>query len=150
MAVKRARQAWTAVMATDGATGLTEPKPRRLKLTPPKPTEAQVQAAILRYLAVDKRVVWHARMNSGKGWFRPHKAIEERWMRFGFPGCPDILGQLGDGRYLAVEVKAPGGKRREEQVAHIAMAQAAGAVALFAESVDAVRRAIDSHYEDKV
>lgn len=41
------------------------------------------------------------RMNSGA-----YKA-GERFIRFGAPGLPDIIGVLPDGRFLGVECKAP-------------------------------------------
>lgn len=116
-------------------------KPFRLK--PVKPTEAQVQDAILRYLAVERRVVWSARMNSGKGkLLRPDGS--QTWIKFGFQGCPDIMGQLTDGRYLAIECKRAGGRVRPEQRAHISLAADHGAVAMIARSVDDVQAALDA------
>jgi hypothetical protein len=54
-------------------------------------------------------VAWAKRMNTGaaklKGFF----------VRFGFVGCSDILGQLKDGRLLAIECKAADGKLSPEQ-----------------------------------
>ena len=121
-------------------------KPKTAKpfhLKPVKPTEAQVQDAILRYLAVERRVVWSARMNSGKGkLLRPDGS--QTWIRFGFAGCPDIMGQLTDGRYLAIECKRAGGRVRPEQRAHISLATAHGAVAMIARSVDEVQAALDA------
>jgi hypothetical protein len=48
-------------------------------------------------------------MNSGAA------RIGNRFVKFGFTGCPDVLGQLRDGRLLGVEVKASKGKLRPEQ-----------------------------------
>lgn len=41
--------------------------------------------------------------------------IGSRFVRFGFKGCPDVLGQLKDGRLLGVEVKTKTRKLRPEQ-----------------------------------
>jgi hypothetical protein len=117
------------------------PKPFRLKSI--KPTEAQVQDAILRYLAVERRVLWAARMNSGKGkLLRPDGT--QTWISFGFTGCPDIMGQLRDGRYLAIECKRSGGRVRPEQRQHITQAADHGAVAVIARSVEDVQAALDA------
>ena len=117
------------------------PKPFRLKAI--KPTEAQVQDAILRYLAVERRVVWAARMNSGKGkLLRPDGS--QTWICFGFTGCPDIMGMLRDGRYLAIECKRSGGRVRPEQRQHITQAADHGAVAVIARSVEDVQTALDA------
>ena len=40
-------------------------------------------------------------MNSGAA------KVGNRFIRFGFVGCPDVIGQLKDGRFIGVEVKAP-------------------------------------------
>ena len=45
-------------------------------------------------------VAWCERMNSGAA------KVGDRFIRFGWPGCPDVLGQLKDGRLLGVEVKS--------------------------------------------
>jgi hypothetical protein len=117
------------------------PKPFSLKSI--KATEAQVQDAILRYLAVERRVVWAARMNSGKGkLLRPDGS--QTWISFGFTGCPDIMGQLRGGRYLAIECKRSGGRVRPAQREHITQAADNGAVAIFARSVEDVQTALDA------
>jgi len=116
-------------------------KPFRLKAA--QPTEHQIQDAILRYLAVERRVVWSARMNSGKGKLvRPDGS--QTWIKFSFLGCPDIMGQLTDGRYLAIECKRAGGRVRPEQRAHISLAADHGAVAMIARSVEDVQAALDA------
>lgn len=74
------------------------------------PTESQVLKAVLYRLKLHPEVAWFARMNSGG-------CTDNRgqFVRFGFTGCPDILGQLKDGRFLALEVKRPGGKPTKAQ-----------------------------------
>ena len=58
--------------------------------------------------------------------------IGTRWVKFGFKGCPDVLGQLRDGRILGVEVKGPTGKLRPEQTVFLELIRAAGGVAFVA------------------
>jgi len=52
------------------------------------------------------------------------------------PGFPDLMGRVGDGQFLFIEVKKPGGKFREGQKAFLESARAAGHVAFAARSVD--------------
>ena len=40
-----------------------------------------------------------------------------RFIRFGWPDCPDVLGQLRDGRFLGCEVKSATRRLRPEQAA---------------------------------
>lgn len=79
----------------------------RFKLTAPIPYEVEIQKSILQYLTYHPMVAWAARFNSGSarlpaggGKFRP---VEFNTC----DGCSDILGQLKDGRILAIEVKRP-------------------------------------------
>jgi hypothetical protein len=58
--------------------------------------------------------------------------IGGRFIRFGFVGCPDVLGQLRDGRFTGVEVKAPKGKPSTEQAAFLDRIRGAGGVAFVA------------------
>lgn len=55
-----------------------------------------------------------------------------RFIRYGFKGCPDVLGMLKDGRLLACEVKAPGRRLRPEQAAFLELVHAAGGLAFVA------------------
>jgi hypothetical protein len=51
-------------------------------------------------------------------------------MRFGRKGSSDILGVLPDGRFMAVECKAPNGRLSPEQKQFLADIQKLGALAL--------------------
>ena len=51
-----------------------------------------------------------------------------RFIRFGWTGCPDVLGQLKDGRLLGVEVKAKAGRLRPEQAVFLERIRGAGGV----------------------
>jgi hypothetical protein len=71
-------------------------------------------------------VAWAERQNSGA------VRVGARFVRFGWPGCPDVLGQLKDGRLLGVEVKAPKGRASPAQVEFLERIRAAGGVAFIA------------------
>ena len=121
-------------------------RPARYHLRTIEPSEATIQNAILRYLAMDKRIAWANRFNTGaavvesKG---PDGRTSRRYIRYAFPGCSDILGQLTDGRFLAVEVKAKGNKATDEQAAFLAKVATAGGVAILAYSIDDVQAALE-------
>lgn len=62
--------------------------------------EAAALKEVLMALTAHSAVAWCERMNCGAA------KIGSRFVRFGWKGCPDVLGQLKDGRFLGVEVKA--------------------------------------------
>ena len=113
--------------------------PKKLKLTPYTPSERDVLASVLEFLQLHPQVgkVW--RQNTGSGRL-VHPDGTSQYIRFGFVGCPDILGFMAtDGRALFVEVKAEGGHKSDAQLAFMQRAKQAGCVAFFASSVsDAV------------
>ena len=72
-------------------------------------------------------------MNSGA-----HVAGEgasRRFVRYGFRGCPDIIGQLVTGRAMFIEVKRPSGRVSVEQKEFLERAARFGACAFVARSV---------------
>ena len=88
--------------------------------------EAAALVEVLKALRAHPAVSWCQRMNSGAA------NVGGRFIRFGFTGCPDVLGQLRDGRLLGVEVKAPKGKLRPEQAFMLERIAGAGGVAFVA------------------
>lgn len=122
---------------------------RRLKLTRPEPTEADIQSAIMRALRVHPAVVWHERMNSAAGHLLYPDGKKSRFIRFGFLGQPDILGQVRGGKLLAIEVKRPSGKTSSEQKAFLLKAEANGAIAFVARSVADVFEVLDGVMRDQ-
>lgn len=98
--------------------------------------EAAALTEVLMALKSHPAVVWAERMNSGAA------LIGDRFVRFGFPGCPDVLGQLRDGRVLACEVKATKGKLRPEQSIFLDRVSDAGGVAFVARNCNDVLRAL--------
>lgn len=89
------------------------------RLTHDRP-EAAALVEVLKALRAHPAVAWCERMNSGAA------RIGARFVRFGWPGCSDVLGQLRDGRFLACEVKGPTGKVRPEQAMFLERINSAG------------------------
>lgn len=118
-------------------------KPKRLKLTRPEPTEAAVLGMILRSLKSHPKVVWFARMNSAAGKLVYPDGKQSRFMKFGFVGQPDILGQVVGGKLLAIEVKRPSGRVSDDQQAFVLKASSNGALAFVARSVADVFEVLD-------
>jgi hypothetical protein len=102
-----------------------------LPSAPRRPVLAEAGALleVLQALRAHPAVAWVERMNTGAA------KLGRRFVRFGFPGCPDVLGQLHDGRLLAVEVKGPRGRLRPEQKVVLNRVAAAGGVAFVARSL---------------
>ena len=88
--------------------------------------EAAALVEVLKALTAHPAVSWCERMNSGA------VRIGKRFVRFGWKGCPDVLGQLKDGRLIGVEVKAAKGKLRPEQAVFLERIRCAGGVAFMA------------------
>ena len=96
----------------------------RFRLRAVNPCERQIVATVLKGLAVSPAVAWCARMNTGR----------KRFVRFGFVGLADIIGQLTDGRWLAIECKRPGEALTEEQAMFLHWVASAHGVAGIARS----------------
>ena len=100
-----------------------------LEQQPPRTVDRKEAAAlveVLKALNAHPAVSWCERMNSGAA------RMGSRFVRFGFKGCPDVLGQLKDGRLLGVEVKGPTGRLRPEQSVFLERIRYAGGVAFVA------------------
>lgn len=112
-------------------------------LVPAEPLEADIQSAILELLARHSKVAWAGRINSGAAML-PGKGGKLRPVRFNsIEGISDIIGQMADGRFLAIEVKRPSWRkpsdeREKAQAAFLGQVLHAGGVAFFARSVDEV------------
>ena len=93
--------------------------------------EKDLQNTILQYLQIRHIFAW--RQNSGAAKFDNH------FVRFGIPGISDILGLIPpDGKFLAVEVKAPMGKLTPYQKDFLDRIKASGGCAIIARSLDDV------------
>ncbi|WP_334108280.1 VRR-NUC domain-containing protein [Methylobacillus sp.] len=99
--------------------------------------EAGALREVLQALSAHPAVAWCERMNSGAA------RIGKRFIRFGWKGCPDVLGQMKDGRLLGVEVKAAKGRLRPEQSLFLERIRCAGGVAFMARNCRDVLEALD-------
>ncbi len=114
-----------------------EPAPEATPRTERKPQpgpESSVLAAVLKVLAIHPAVAWVRRMNAGA--FKIGDGRNARFFRAGFVGCSDVIGQMKDGRFLAVECKSAVGKLSEPQRNFIDTVRASGGVAGVARNVD--------------
>lgn len=103
--------------------------------------ERDVQASVLAFLRKHPRVAWAQRFNSGVTKISNADGTE-RFIRFAFKGCSDILGMLRGGRFLAVECKRAGERPTDEQRAFIDAVNGGGGLAFVACSIDDVARAL--------
>ena len=110
----------------------------KFELKPSEPTEAEIQRSILDYLRVDYRVAWAARFNVGameleyrdkKGNFSKH------FVKFGFPGLSDIIGQMKTGHFLAIECKSRKGRLTDDQRRFLDMVISNNGIGIVARSV---------------
>ena len=109
-----------------------EPMPR----TNDRP-EAAALVEVLKVLRNHPAVAWCERQNSGAA------KVGGRFIRFGWRGCSDLLGMMTDGRLLAVECKAKGGRLRPEQAAFHDLVRRFGGVAFVARDCRDVFRVLD-------
>lgn len=113
--------------------------PKRAHRKHYKKIEAGIQKAILRYLEFHSKVAWAHRMNTGAVKYTARNG-RDRFIRYGFTGCSDIIGQLKDGRFLAIECKAERGQASEAQDDFIALVNNNGGIAGIAKCIEDVSR----------
>jgi hypothetical protein len=100
--------------------------------------EGNVLADIKQYLAA--RGIFFFRFNTGR----------RGGVSFGIKGAPDIVGILPGGRFLAIEVKGPGGKASIDQLQVLGDIAKNGGVAFVAFSIDDVARHLESAINSSV
>jgi len=112
-----------------------------MPIAPGKRTNSKPEAAALHEVLLALRnhplVAWVERQNSGAA------KVGNRFIRFGWPGCSDVIGQLRDGRFLACEVKAPKGRVRPEQQVFLDRVRAGAGVAFVARDLRDVHRELN-------
>ncbi|WP_432263292.1 VRR-NUC domain-containing protein [Cupriavidus sp. TMH.W2] len=89
--------------------------------------ETDILLACLELLEHHPSVAWCMRMNTGAAVFG--EGENQRFVKFSEPGVSDIVGQLKDGRFFAVEVKRPGNTPTDDQWAFLRNVAKGGGVA---------------------
>lgn len=95
------------------------------------PKETDIVKACLQYLNLVGVFAWRSNTGAVSGTYKG----KDRFIRFGPKGQSDIIGILPDGRFLAVEVKRPGGKLTFEQDMFLDTIRKRGGVALHVQSL---------------
>ena len=105
------RRAWTDYLATQAIQpALFEPtaQPKKRAKGKSRPTHAplekDIQRIILAALHLHPKVARIERTNTGAGKLLGKNGGHSRFIRFGFPGQPDITGLATDGRVIAIEI----------------------------------------------
>lgn len=100
-------------------------------------SETEILHDVLDLLNLHPEVAWAMRMNVGSVVMG-----DARVVRFGARGVSDIIGQMADGRFLAVEVKSARGRVTADQNAFLGNVAGHHGVALLVRSVDDVFEAL--------
>ena len=101
--------------------------------------ESLVLAACLRLAAHHPKVAWIRRAQTGAARYTGAGG-KQRFVRFGWTGCSDLLGQTKTGKLLAIEVKRPGGRATSEQEQFLSMVVAWGGYGVLVDDVAALNR----------
>ena len=97
-------------------------------------SEAEVLKACLEYLKLRGHFVW--RQNTGQA------TTSGRRIRFGIPGCADIIGITRySGKFLAVECKSLTGRQSIEQIAFERECKSSGGIYILARSIEDLKAA---------
>lgn len=117
---------------------ILEPSPKLAKSTP---LEADSLREVMIALKNHSLVAWCERQNTGA------TKVGGRFIKFGWKGCSDILGQLKDGRLLAVECKRlKGGKLTDEQTFFLERVRQHGGVSFVATNLHDVLNNLGGDY----
>lgn len=109
--------------------------------------ESDVVKAILQYINVVYRKghVWRNNVGATKFTSPDGNREREYFVRFAEKGQADIIGYTDEGLFIAIEVKAPGKKRTitEEQEAFLSGVRQAGGLAILADCLEDVMKALE-------
>ena len=90
----------------------------------PKVREAEVLKVCMGLLETSSKVAIFWRQSTGA------MKLDNRFLRFSFKGASDLMAVMVGGKFLACEVKAPGGKLSPEQEAFLSNVNQAGGYGL--------------------
>lgn len=127
-----------------------KPPPKTMKLTRTNPKEAPILASVLQALWFYPNVEWFERMNTGA--YVAGEAKKRRFIRFGFKGLSDIIGQLkprraGEpGAWLAIECKRVGENPTEDQQAFLDRINKNGGCAFVARNIDDLKQHLGGNH----
>ncbi len=105
--------------------------------------EQDLLNVVLAFLELDGRIAWAKRMNTGAAVRHYQDKLgrsKRHFVRFGFKGLSDILGQTADGRLLALETKRAGETATPEQIAFVDTVNRFGGVGAIVYSLEAVQQ----------
>ena len=114
---------------------------KRLSEGAPKLLERDIQRQIIDWLGWQG--IFAFRTNTGAAML-PGRAGKPQLVRFGFKGVSDILGIVGQGQFLSIEVKRPGGKLTIDQEVFRELVVKNGGLYILAKSLDDVKRALEA------
>lgn len=102
--------------------------------------EKEIQKDVLKALQSHPKVAWAYITSAGvaKG------VTGGRPFRIGFNGLSDILGQMTDGKFLAIEVKQPGKEPTPEQYEFLTKVNADGGVGFWVYSIEQVSQIMNN------
>ncbi len=114
--------------------------------------ERDVQKAVLQYLQLCPHIAWAQRFNTGaasSSYTTKEGRTHKRFVRFGFTGCSDILGQMKSGHLLAIECKRKGGKATDSQEAFLQTVSDNNGLAIIAMDVGDVEIALSTFIKSR-
>ena len=109
----------------------------------PDRKEGAALIEVLKALRANPAVAWVERQNSGAA------KVGNRFIRFGWPGCSDVIGMMTNGRFLAVEVKGPKGRLRPEQTVFLERVNQAGGLGFMARDCRDVLRELKGQTNER-
>ena len=105
------------------------------------PNETSIQNAILTYLSYRRDVfVWR---NNTTGVYDAKRGRYRSSGKFAIKGVADILGITEEGRFIALEVKRPGGRASADQSNYLSRIKAFGGIAAVVTSVEEVVKVLE-------
>ena len=116
-------------------------RPRAIVDGVPAVSESSVLRACLDVCHAHPAVAWAARMNVGGRNFGSD--ANPRWVKFGFVGMSDIVGQLVGGRLLAIECKGHRGRATNAQLEFLRRVNTNGGVGVLVHSPDDLLAALE-------